>query len=72
MILRPIEDNIPKIHKEFDRDYAKKFLESVGKEVLKSSIAQYDADQLLKKREKISSEIKENLVKDSQANPNID
>ena len=61
---RPIEQNIPKIHKELDRDYTKRFLESIGKEVLKSAIAQYDADQLLKKREKISSEIKENLVSD--------
>ena len=59
---RPDPDHIQTIHLDLNKDYASKVLPSVGNEVLKAVIAQYDADELLKQREKISSEIKETLV----------
>lgn len=62
ILYRPEEQNLPRIYNEFETDFASRFLNSVGKEVLKTVIAQYNADQLLKKREAISSEIKEKLV----------
>lgn len=43
-------------------NYEDKILPSICNEVLKSIVAQYDSDQLLKMREKISNEIKENLM----------
>ena len=43
-------------------NYEEKILPSIANEVLKSVVAQYDADQLIKMREKISQEIKENLI----------
>merc|ERR1712087_557652 len=62
ILYKPQEDVIPKIHLTYDKDYANKLLPSIGNEVLKSVIAHYDADQLLKNREKIANEIKENMI----------
>jgi len=39
-------------------NYDEKILPSISNEVLKSVVAQYDADQLIKMREKISLEVK--------------
>lgn len=62
ILYKPVEEIIPKIHLTYDKDYANRLLPSIGNEVLKSVIAHYDADQLLKNREKISNEIKENII----------
>jgi prohibitin 1 len=62
IFFRPDPDFIQTIHLDLNKDYASKVLPSVGNEVLKAVIAQYDADELLKQREKISSEIKEALT----------
>ena len=57
-----MEKFIPKIHLDLNKDYANKILPAIGNEVLKTVIAQFDAEQLLKNREKISKEIKDELV----------
>ena len=62
IFFRPDPEYIQTIHLDLNKDYASKVLPSVGNEVLKAVIAQYDADELLKQREKISSEIKEALT----------
>lgn len=62
ILYKPVEEVLPKTHLTYDRDYANRLLPSIGNEVLKSVIAHYDADQLLKNREKIANEIKENMV----------
>lgn len=59
---KPIEDFLPSIYTNIGLGYEEKILPSICNEVLKSVVAQYDADQLLKLREKISNEIKENLT----------
>jgi len=46
ILYRPVEEVIPKIHLTYDKDFANRLLPSIGNEVLKSVIAQYDADQL--------------------------
>merc|ERR1712178_263098 len=64
ILYRPVEEIIPKIHLTYDKDYANRLLPSIGNEVLKSVIAHYDADQLLKNREKIANEIKEGMLRE--------
>lgn len=53
---------LPKIHLDLNKDYMNKILPALGNEVSKAVIARYDAEQLLKNREKISNEIKEELM----------
>lgn len=59
---RPIPEFLPSIYTNIGLNYEEKILPSIGNEVLKAVVAQYDADQLLKLREKISAEIKESLT----------
>lgn len=61
-LISPFEQFIPKIHIDLNKDYANKVLPAIGNEVLKTVMAQYDAEHLLKNREKISKEIKDVLV----------
>lgn len=58
LFYRPIEDQIPKIHLELNKDYMKKILPALANEVSKAIIAKYDAETLLKNREAVSTEIK--------------
>lgn len=53
---------LPKIHLDLNRDYMNKTLPALGNEVVKAVIARYDAEHLLKNREKVASEIKEELI----------
>lgn len=46
-------------------DYDEKVLPSIGNEVLKSIVAQYDAGQLITMREKVSQDIREQLQRRS-------
>ena len=45
------------------RDYDDRVLPAVSQEVLKSCVAQYNAEQLISQREKVSREIREVLEK---------
>lgn len=59
---RPIEKLLPKIHLDLNLNYADKILPALGNEISKSVVARYDAEYLLKNREKVSEEIKEELM----------
>lgn len=72
ILYKPVEEMIPRIHLTYDKDFANRLLPSIGNEVLKSVIAHYDADQLLKNREKIANEIKEGMVTRARENIIID
>jgi len=72
ILYKPVEEVIPRIHLTYDKDFANRLLPSIGNEVLKSVIAHYDADQLLKNREKIANEIKEGMVTRARENIIID
>ena len=47
ILYRPIEEKIPEILNNLGIDYDERVLPSIGNEVLKSVVAQYNADQLL-------------------------
>lgn len=62
MLYRPEISALPKIHTSLGEDYDERVLPSIANEVLKATIAQYDADQLLKLREQVSQEIRDAIV----------
>ena len=63
LLYRPIEQQLPIILNNQGIDYDRRVIPSIGQEVLKSIVAQYNAEQLLTQREKVSEEIKEDLSK---------
>jgi len=62
VLFRPIADHLPHIHKKYGKDYDERILPSLGNEVLKNVVAQYNAEQLLTEREKVSRQIREDLT----------
>jgi prohibitin 1 len=63
ILYRPVEEKLPTILNNLGIDYDKRIIPSIGQEVLKSAVAQYNAEQLLTQREKVSLEIKDDLAK---------
>ena len=62
ILFRPDPEFIPTIFLNLGENYEERVLPSIGNEVLKAVVAQYNADQLLTQREKVSAEIKEVLT----------
>merc|ERR1711957_249905 len=63
MLYKPMIEGLPTIHKTLGEDYDERVLPSIANEILKSTIAQYDAEQLLTMREHVSKEIRDAIVK---------
>lgn len=63
VLWRPLEDELPRLYRELGTDFDERVLPSIGNEVLKSVVAQYNAEELLSKRAEVSSRIKEELQK---------
>ena len=63
ILYRPVEEKLPTILNNQGIDYDRKIIPSIGQEILKSTVAQYNAEQLLTQREKVSLEIKDDLSK---------
>ena len=61
ILFRPKEDKIAEILNNIGADYDDKILPSIGNEVLKSIVAQFDAGQLITQREEVSAKIREQL-----------
>jgi len=61
VLSRPEEEHIPTIFKEIGIDYDDRVLPSIGNEVLKAVVAQYNADELLTKRDEVSKAIRQAL-----------
>lgn len=57
VLYRPDESHLSLIYRTLGMDYDDRVLPSVGNEVLKAVVAQYNADQLLTSREKVSQQI---------------
>lgn len=62
MLFKPEVEGLPKIHQTLGEDYDERVLPSIANEVLKSTIAQYNAEQLLTHREHVSREIRDAIV----------
>lgn len=66
LLYRPVETQLPTIYLKLGANYDERVLPSVGKETLKSVIAQYDADQILQQRERISQEIQKQMIQNAK------
>mmetsp|Transcript_43704 Transcript_43704/g.110649 ORF Transcript_43704/g.110649 Transcript_43704/m.110649 type:complete len:279 (-) Transcript_43704:130-966(-) len=62
MLFKPEVNGLPTIHKTLGEDYDERVLPSIANEVMKATIAQYNAEELLTQREKVSKEIREAVV----------
>jgi len=63
VLYRPDTAFLPTIFSQLGLDYADRILPSVGTEVMKAVVAQYNAEELITQREHISREIRERIVK---------
>jgi len=61
VLYRPDEGNLQTVYRNLGKNYDERVLPSVVNEVLKSVVAQYDAQALLTQRELISSKIRMTL-----------
>ncbi|SPN97544.1 probable prohibitin PHB1 [Cephalotrichum gorgonifer] len=59
---RPDVKALPKIYQNLGTDYDERVLPSIGNEVLKSIVAQFDAAELITQREAVSNRIRNDLT----------
>ncbi|KAI1502883.1 prohibitin-1 [Biscogniauxia marginata] len=60
---RPEVKALPKIYQNLGNDYDERVLPSIGNEVLKAIVAQFDAAELITQREAVSQRIRADLTK---------
>jgi len=63
VLWRPEVEKLPQLYRELNVDFDERVLPSIGNEVLKSVVAQYNAEELLSKREEVSNRIRVDLNK---------
>ncbi|XP_068662487.1 prohibitin-3, mitochondrial-like [Aristolochia californica] len=63
VLSRPEVLKLPRIFKNLGLEYDEKVLPSIGNEVLKAVVAQFNADQLLTERPHVSALVRESLIK---------
>ncbi|KAJ5901904.1 Prohibitin-1 [Penicillium taxi] len=60
---RPEVPKLPQIYQSYGTDYDERVLPSIGNEVLKAIVAQFDAAELITQREAVSNRIRTDLLK---------
>ncbi|KAI5256813.1 prohibitin-1 [Aureobasidium subglaciale] len=60
---RPEVKALPKIYQNLGQDYDERVLPSIGNEVLKAIVAQFDAAELITQREAVSNRIRTDLLR---------
>jgi len=66
VLYRPMENKLVDIANKIGLDYSERILPSVGNEVLKAVVAQYDAGELITQRDTVSQQIREALMERSR------
>jgi prohibitin 1 len=62
VLWRPVVNDLPALYRELGTDFDERVLPSIGNEVLKSVVAQYNAEELLSKRAEVSARVKEEMT----------
>merc|ERR1719353_807380 len=62
VLSRPEEEFLPDIFSSLGLDYDERVLPSIGNEVLKAVVAQYNAESLITKRDVVSGEVRQALT----------
>ena len=62
VLWRPTVEQLPRLYRELGTDFDERVLPSIGNEVLKSVVAQYNAEELLSKRAEVSERIKKEMM----------
>lgn len=62
VLYRPDERKLKKIYQEIGLKYDAKVLPSIGNEVLKAVVAQFDAGELITQRDAVSAKVREGLI----------
>lgn len=57
VLFRPQSDKLPQLFRTFGMDYDERILPSVSNEILKAVVAEYKAEELIQKRDAVSSRI---------------
>lgn len=63
VLWRPRVESLPTLYRELGTDFDERVLPSIGNEVLKAVVAQYNAEELLSKRAEVSERIKKEMIK---------
>jgi prohibitin 1 len=66
VLYRPKMNSLPTIFSNLGVDFGERVIPSIGNEVLKAVVAQYDASELIVRRDVVSQEIREQLMDRSE------
>jgi prohibitin 1 len=58
VLFRPDVSKLPELFRELGGDYDERILPSIGNEIMKAVVAEYNAEELIVKREKVSERIR--------------